>query len=40
MPVAEPLPPVLIITTIGALLAMSVSFSRGSRRFGVPVGTD
>jgi len=39
MPAAEPLPPVLIITTIGAL-AMSVIFSRGSRRFGVPVGTD
>jgi cell volume regulation protein A len=37
MPSSEPLPTAFLLTLSGVLLALSVLFSRASRRFGVPV---
>ena len=37
MPSSEPLPTALLLTISGALLGVSVLFSRASRRFGIPV---
>jgi cell volume regulation protein A len=37
MPLTEPIPTALLLTTFGALLAVSVLTSRATERFGVPV---